>query len=47
MAVFAHFTMDYPEFKPTVSIDPEQEQIGKLTNLVFLVRTKNFSNQMQ
>ncbi|KAF7267626.1 G-protein coupled receptor Mth-like 5 [Rhynchophorus ferrugineus] len=37
MAVFAHFTMDYPEFKPTSSVDPEQEQIGSLGMIIFFV----------
>ncbi|XP_030764100.1 probable G-protein coupled receptor Mth-like 5 [Sitophilus oryzae] len=37
LAVFAHFTMDYPEFKAKNVQDPEQEQIGSLGMIIFFV----------
>ncbi|XP_060522858.1 probable G-protein coupled receptor Mth-like 5 [Cylas formicarius] len=37
LAVFAHFTMDYQDMKPTLNFDQQQEQIGSLGMIIFFV----------
>lgn len=37
LAIFAHFTMDYPDFKPVNNQYDQQEQIGSLGMIIFFV----------
>ncbi|CAH0550485.1 unnamed protein product [Brassicogethes aeneus] len=37
LAIFAHFTMDYPEFNSSLTFEKQEEQIGSLGMIIFFV----------
>lgn len=37
LAVFAHFTMDYPEVKKSITFEQQREEIGSLGMIIFFV----------